>query len=57
MPRKKASAIATASPAVTEPACPDCLGEQAVDKPKTRRRETSGQTAICLTCLGTGVAP
>jgi DnaJ-class molecular chaperone len=36
--------------------CETCKGEGVVPKPITRRREVPGQSAICLTCLGSGLA-
>lgn len=57
MPRKSAPAkvkAAAATPSTDNP-CQDCEGSGAVAG-TARGVKVQGQTAICLTCLGTGQA-
>ncbi|MGI5530492.1 hypothetical protein ACQEVX_24845 [Streptomyces syringium] len=55
-PRKR-----TTSPAKPKK-CPDCKGEEVTEAVRVgtsrKRRETADhQTALCLTCFGSGIAP
>ena len=57
MPRK--AMAKTAEPVPTPPAadsCNSCKGEGVVALPVTRRRRIEGESAICLDCLGSGLA-
>lgn len=57
MPRKPPAK--TAEPAPTPPAadsCDSCKGEGVVALPTTRRHRIEGESAICLDCLGSGLA-
>lgn len=56
---KRKATAKTAEPAPTPPAadsCDSCKGEGVVALPATRRRRLEGESAICLDCLGSGLA-
>jgi len=56
--KTRTSKVKSAAPVVSTSAdpCQVCEGEGTVAAPITRRRDVPGQSAICLACLGSGLA-